>query len=41
MLGKSDSADLLDRTLQEESETDKLLSRLADKAVNEKALTAG
>ena len=38
-LGENDAAELLQQTLDEEAETDKQLSELADGIVNEKALT--
>jgi ferritin-like metal-binding protein YciE len=39
-LGKNDAAKLLDQTLQEESKTDELLTKLAEEAANPKAMRA-
>lgn len=39
-LGHSDQAALLDQTLQEEGETDKLLTQLAESSINEQARSA-
>ena len=39
LLGENDAAELLQQTLDEEGETDKQLSELAEGIVNEKALT--
>lgn len=39
-LGKKDAAKLLDQTLQEESQTDEDLSKLAETAANKKAMAA-
>jgi ferritin-like metal-binding protein YciE len=41
LLGEDEAADLLQQTLDEEGETDKQLSELAEGIVNEKALTDG
>jgi ferritin-like metal-binding protein YciE len=39
-LGFEDQARLLDQTLQEEGETDKRLTRMAESYINEQAKTA-
>jgi len=39
LLGEEDAAELLQQTLDEEGETDKELSELAERIVNEQALT--
>jgi len=39
LLGEEDAAELLQQTLDEEGETDKELSELAERIVNEEALT--
>ena len=39
LLGEQDAAELLQQTLDEEGETDKELSELAEGIVNEKVLT--
>jgi ferritin-like metal-binding protein YciE len=41
LLGEDEAADLLQQTLDEEGETDKQLTELAEGIVNEKALTDG
>ena len=41
LLGENDAAELLQQTLDEEGETDKQLSELAEDIVNEKALIEG
>jgi ferritin-like metal-binding protein YciE len=40
VLGMDDAAKLLDETLQEESNTDELLTEIADKSVNKEAMSA-
>jgi ferritin-like metal-binding protein YciE len=41
MLGESESADLLQQTLDEEGETDKKLTHLAEQMINAEAAHAG
>lgn len=41
LLGQDDAAELLDKTLQEEGETDKKLTQLAETEINEEATEAG
>ena len=41
LLGQDDAAGLLDKTLQEEGETDKKLTQLAETEINEEATEAG
>jgi ferritin-like metal-binding protein YciE len=40
-LGHSDAVELLDQTLNEEKETDQLLTRIADESANQEALAEG